>query len=293
MPSRPRGDIRIGISGWRYAGWRGVFYPENLPQKRELEYAAKRFRTIEINGTFYSLQKPELFRAWYEATPEDFVFAVKGARFITHMKRLKDCRVPLANFFASGVLALGDKLGPVLWQLPPNFRFDAERLAAFFDLLPRNTAEAASLARKHDERVSGRSLLIAPKNVPIRHALEVRHDSFRGTEFIRLLRKKKVGLVVADTVNWPCFMDVTADFVYCRLHGSEQLYTSGYCPRALDRWAERVLAWASGMEANGEHIAKPGPHRARREVFLYFDNDAKVRAPRDAQALVKRVARFS
>ncbi|HVW75370.1 MAG TPA: DUF72 domain-containing protein [Rhizomicrobium sp.] len=276
--------IRIGISGWRYAPWRGKFYPQGLRQADELAYAAGKFSTVEINGTFYSLQRPEFFECWRDATPRDFVFAVKGARFITHMKKLKDVETPLANFFASGVLALKEKLGPVLWQLPPNFVFRPEKLAAFFELLPRTTRQAARLARRHDSRLDGRACLKADADRPLRHALEIRHDSFRDPAFIALLRRHDVALVVADTVEWPLLMDATADFVYVRLHGSQQLYASGYGPRALARWAARIQAWSRGQEAEGEHAGPPAAKKPR-DVYVYFDNDAKVRAPFDAQAL--------
>lgn len=278
------GKVRVGISGWRYAPWRGKFYPEGLRQIDELAYAAGKFSSIEINGTFYSLQRPEFFTAWREVSPDDFVFAVKGARFITHMKKLKDVETPLANFFASGVLALKDRLGPVLWQLPPNFVFHPEKLAVFFDLLPRTTHEAARLARHHDARLKGRAWLKSDADRPLRHALEIRHDSFRDPAFIALLRRHRIALVVADTVEWPLLMDATADFVYVRLHGSQQLYASGYGPKALATWAARVRAWSSGAEAQGEHAGPPASKQAR-DVYVYFDNDAKVRAPFDAMAL--------
>lgn len=288
------GEVRIGISGWRYKGWRGVFYPAGLPQRRELEYAASIFGSVEINGTFYSLQRPESFARWAEVTPDDFVFAVKGSRYITHMLRLTKCRKPLANFFASGVLRLGRKLGPILWQFPVQFRFNAEKIAAFFEMLPRDTNAALALARRHDKRVSGRSWLRAPENRPLRYAMEVRDPSFVDPEFIRLLRRHEIALVCADAVSWPRLMDLTADFVYCRLHGSEQLYASGYDDKSLDEWAARVAAWARGSEpADAERVINaPAPKRARRDVFLYFDNDAKVRAPVDAQGLIDRVAKL-
>jgi uncharacterized protein YecE (DUF72 family) len=281
---------RIGISGWRYAPWRGKFYPKGLRQKDELTFAAGQFSTIEINGTFYSLQRPESFHAWRDATPEEFVFSVKGPRFITHMKKLKDVEIPLANFFASGLLALNTKLGPVLWQLPPNFHFRPEKLGHFFDLLPRTTGDALQLARRHDARLAGRNWLTIDADRPLRHALEIRHDSFRDTAFISLLRHHRVALVVADTVEWPLLMDVTADFVYVRLHGSEQLYASGYGPKALAAWADRIRAWQSGAEAEGTHIG-PNARKQKRDVFLYFDNDAKVRAPADAKALNRLLVR--
>ena len=281
-------EVRIGISGWRYAPWRGKFYPKGLRQKDELAYAANTFSSIEINGTFYSLQRPESFAAWHDATPDNFVFAVKGARYITHMLKLNNAEKPLANFFAQGLLALKAKLGPVLWQLPPNFIFRPDKLAAFFDLLPRSTAEALALARRHDDKVKGRTWLKAAGNRPIRHALEIRHDSFCDADFIRLLRKHDIALVVADTVEWPLLMDATSTFVYVRLHGSEQLYASGYGPRALDKWAERIRAWTAGQEAEGEHAGPPAA-RKKRDVYVYFDNDAKVRAPFDARSLIKRL----
>jgi len=284
------GKIRIGISGWRYAPWRGKFYPRDLRQADELAFASNIFSTIEINGTFYSLQRPASFEKWRDATPGDFVFAVKGARFITHMKRLRDVQKPLANFFASGLLALREKLGPVLWQLPPNFRFDPDLLERFFDQLPRTTRQAARLAKGHDNRLRGRSYLQTDAERPIRHALEIRHESFRTPAFIKLLRKHKVGLVVADTVDWPLLMDATADFVYVRLHGSTQLYASGYGPKALAKWAARTKAWAEGREAEGTHSGPRAPKR-QRDVYVYFDNDAKVRAPFDAQALMRLIAK--
>jgi uncharacterized protein YecE (DUF72 family) len=283
--------VRIGISGWRYAPWRGRFYPKGLRQKDELAYAAARFPTVEINGTFYSLQDPESFRRWADETPKDFVFAVKGPRFLTHMPKLGRPEKPLANFLANGLLALGPKLGPILWQFPPNFHFNEERLEAFFELLPRDTEAAAKLARKHDHRVKGRTALETDGKRPIRHAIEIRHDSFRTAAFIDLLRKHRIALVCADTVEWPLLMDLTADFIYCRLHGSEVLYASGYDDPALKRWAARVAAWAQGTEPRDavRVIAKPAPKRSRRDVYVYFDNDAKVRAPVDAWRLAALV----
>lgn len=287
-----QGRVRIGISGWRYAPWRGVFYPPGLAQRRELEYAAHCFHSIEINGTFYSLQRPESFRLWRDETPEEFVFAVKGSRFLTHMKRLKDFETPLASFFAQGVLALGPKLGPFLWQLPPNFHFDAERLRAFFEKLPTNTAEAAKLARRREvSLMKGRSVLSASGDYPLRHALEVRHESFLVPEFTALLREFNVALVVADTARkFPFVGDVTADFVYVRLHGDEELYASGYGEKALDDWARRIRAWRTGGVPNDvPRIERSRPERRPRDVYCYFDNDAKVHAPFDARGLMHRL----
>jgi uncharacterized protein YecE (DUF72 family) len=285
------GTVRIGISGWTYAPWRGVFYPKGLPHKKELAYAAEHFPSVEINGTFYGLQRPESFGRWRDETPDDFVFAIKGSRYITHMLKLRNVETPLANFLASGPLRLGPKLGPILWQFPPQMKFDAERFGAFFALLPHNTKQAEALADRHDARLAGRNWLKSDVEQPLRHAVEIRHDSFRTPAFIELLRSYNVALVCADTVKWPLLMDLTSDFVYCRLHGSEELYVSGYDDEALDRWAGRVRAWVHGGEPDdAERVLAPTrPIRKGRDVYVYFDNDAKVRAPVDAAALAERV----
>jgi uncharacterized protein YecE (DUF72 family) len=242
--------------------------------------------SVEINGSFYSLQRPASYQTWAARTPQDFVFAVKGSRFITHLKKLRDVQTPLANFFASGVLALGAKLGPLLWQLPPNLPFDPDKLAAFLALLPHRTTEAATLAQRHDERLEGRAWTATDADRPLRHALEVRHPSFRDPALIELLREHGVALVVADTAGtWPYLEDVTADFVYVRLHGDAELYVSGYTDQALATWAARVRAWRAGQSPRtAATIAPPAPVRPR-DVFVYFDNDVKVRAPVDAIAL--------
>ena len=285
------GRVRIGISGWRYAGWRGSFYPKELRQRDELAYASRHFDTIEINGTHYSLQRPEFFARWYDETPDDFVFAVKGSRFITHLKQLREVETPLANFFASGVLRLEEKLGPFLWQFSPRFRFDAERFDYFLGLLPRDSAAAAALAEHHDHRLKGRAWTKTGRKRPLRHAVEIRHPSFLDPAFVRLLRRHKIALVFADTVDWPYAEDVTAEFLYLRLHGSEELYANGYDDDALDRWAARIRCWRQGVEPNDSKLidATARPHRRARDVYVYFDNDAKVRAPFDAQSLRKRL----
>jgi len=285
-------NIRVGISGWTYPPWRGVFFPKAWPQKRELEFASRQVRSIEINGTFYSLQRPASYQAWYDATPRGFVFAVKGGRFITHLKRLKEVEVPLANFFASGILCLREKLGPILWQLPPNFRYDRERLARFFNLLPRNTEAAARLARRHDDRLNGRAYTKAGPSRPLRHALEVRHATFATPEFIELLRAHDIALVIADTAGkWPFLEDVTSDFVYIRLHGDEELYVSGYTDAALQEWARKIRGWSRGVTPrNTKRVGPPAPRASRgRDIFVYFDNDVKVHAPFDAMALAHRL----
>ena len=286
------GEIRVGISGWRYVPWRGTFYPSGLAQRRELEYASRRFSTIEINGSFYSLQRPEHYARWHAETPDGFLFSVKGPRFITHMLKLRGIEFAMANFFASGVANLREKLGPFLWQLPPMLRFDEERLAAFLASLPRDTDHAAALARRHNEKVAGRTTFAFGACRPLRHALEVRHDTFIDEAFIELLRRQNIALVVADTAGkWPYAEDVTADFVYVRLHGDKKLYVSGYGPSALERWRDRIIAWSEGSQrVDARCISSTLPNAcAGRDVFCYFDNDVKVKAPRDARALTNRI----
>ena len=285
-------ETRVGISGWRYGPWRGTFYPKGLAQRRELEFASRQLNTIEINGSFYSLQRPKNYQEWHAQTPDDFVFSVKGGRFITHMRKLKDVEQPLANFFASGVLCLGEKLGPILWQFPPQFGLNVERFATFFELLPRDTEAAAALAKGHDARLKGRSWTKAGAKRPIRHAVEIRHPSFQTREFVDLLRRHGVALVFADTAGrWPYFEDVTGDFVYARLHGDEELYVSGYDDSALDWWAARFAAWRAGSEPpDARRVGAGQAKKAKpRDVFVYFDNDVKVRAPFDAMGLARRL----
>ena len=291
--SPEQGRIRIGISGWRYPGWRGVFYPPGLLQADELSYASRHFDTIEINGTHYSLQRPEFFGRWRDETPEGFVFAVKGSRFITHMKQLRDIDAPLANFFAQGLLRLGDKLGPFLWQFPPRFRFDRDKLERFVAMLPRDGDAASVLASGHDRRLAGRSWAGCEAAGSLRHAIEIRHPSFLDPGFVALLRRYNVALVFADAVGWPYAEDVTADFLYLRLHGSQELYASGYSAEELDRWAARLLIWSTGGEPDDAKRIDPlaRPQRRPRDVYVYFDNDAKIRAPFDAQTLRRKLGR--
>jgi uncharacterized protein YecE (DUF72 family) len=287
------GKIYIGISGWRYTPWRGVFYPEELAQARELEFASRALPTIELNGSFYSLQRPASYAAWYDATPAGFVFSHKGNRYLTHILRLGEGVAPaLANVMASGVFNLREKLGPFLWQLPPNFKFDAKKLEHFFSLLPGDMEQAQILAYRHEPRMKGKTALDIDGNRKLRHALEIRNDSFIDPAFVALLRKYKVALVVADTAGkWPDFEDVTADFMYLRLHGDKELYASGYGGEALDRWAARVRAWSAGSQPDDAKLisGKPPRKRASRDVYCYFDNDIKVHAPFDARALMDRL----
>ncbi|WP_257385012.1 DUF72 domain-containing protein [Tahibacter caeni] len=290
---KPRsGRTYIGISGWRYAPWRGVFYPRGLAQRRELEYASRTFSAIEINGTFYSLQRPQSFRDWRQQTPDDFVFTVKAPRYVTHVLRLRDIETPLANFFASGVLALRERLGPILWQFPPSLRYDPQRFADFLALLPRTARQALALGRRRDTgRMRGRTALPRLDDAPLRHAVEIRHPSFCEAEFVEQLRAHNVALVVADTAGrWPLIEETTADFVYLRLHGDRELYVSGYDAAALDAWARRIRAWRLGSQPKGaRRITRTAAAKRPRDIYCFFDNDVKVRAPFDAYALAERL----
>jgi uncharacterized protein YecE (DUF72 family) len=271
----------VGISGYDYKPWRGTFYPEELAARRWLAYAAERFDSIELNGTFYSLKSPAVFERWVSEVPAgrpDFVFAIKAGRFITHNLKLRRAESSLGNFFASGVLALGRRTGPFLWQLPATYRFDAERLDGFLRLLPRTVRDAEAVARWHDDRLRRGALVDAagPPSAALRHAFEVRHASYFHDEFYALLREHGCAWVVADTAGkFPYAEQVTADFVYVRLHGSRQLYASGYGDEELDVWAAKVDAWRA----------------AGRDVYVYFDNDIKTHAPYDAMRLMERVDR--
>ena len=269
------GRAVVGISGYDYKPWRGRYYPDDLPARRWLEYASRRFDSVELNGTFYSLKSPAVFQRWFGEVPDDgFVFAVKGGRFLTHNLKLRNAEPSLGNFFASGVLALGRKTGPFLWQLPGTYRFDAERIDGFLRMLPRSSREAESVARRHDDRLRRGALVEAAVDVPFRHAFEVRHESYFHDEFYALLREHGCGFVVADTAGkFPYSEEVTADYVYVRLHGSRELYASGYTDAELDTWATKIASWRDGG----------------RDVYVYFDNDAKVHAPFDAERLMARV----
>jgi uncharacterized protein YecE (DUF72 family) len=296
MATMPSPRIRVGISGWRYAPWRGTFYPKGLPQRDELRYASGILPIIEINGSFYALQRPESYAKWYVETPVDFMFSVKGPRFITHMRRLKNVEAPLANFFASGLFNLREKLGPILWQFPPDFKYDKERMRTFLALLPRDTAGAAVIARKREAFMKGRARLSIDANRPLRYAIEVRNHSFLDDSFIDLLRKFNVAAVIAETARqWPMIQDITADFLYMRLHGDTEIYRSGYSDKALRRWAARIASWSRGTEPADARKVVPRriPVTKKRDVYCFFDNtDVKLRAPFDAQALRKKLDRL-
>jgi uncharacterized protein YecE (DUF72 family) len=268
------GRIRIGISGWQYDSWRGDFYPSGLPRRQELPYVADRLGTVELNGPFYALQNPTSYQRWHDATPEDFVFAVKGGRYVTHLKRLRDVEVALANFFASGVLLLADKLGPFLWQLPERVEFEEATIAQFLALLPTTTLEVARSATGHDDKVRATSYDEPERSSRVRHALEVRSPTFRDDRFFELLAQCDVACVLADSAGrWPEIDAATASFQYVRLHGHTELYTSRYSQPNLERWARRC-----------RDASEQGS-----DVYVYFDNDARGHAPHDALRLAALV----
>lgn len=283
------GTIRIGVSGWRYAPWRGAFYPAGLRQDDELAWAAERLPTIELNGSFYSLQTPASYADWHRATPPGFVFAIKGGRYITHVRRLKDVAKPLANFFASGLFNLKEKLGPILWQFPPNLKFDAARFEEFMAMLPHDTEAALALARRRDARMKGRAALKIDAPRVVRHAIEIRNPTFLDPAFIALLRRYRIALVVADTgERWPQPHDVTADFLYLRLHGATELYRSRYSEESLHAWAERIRCWSAGGEpADADRVVQQAPPPVPRDVYCYFDNTDKLHAPDNARRLME------
>lgn len=281
----------VGISGWKYDGWKGEFYPEDLPSKKELEYASRELPTIEINSTFYSLQKPSSFRKWYDSTPDGFIFSVKANRYITHIRRLKEIDIPLANFFASGILSLKEKLGPILWQFPPSMKFDPDLFENFFHKLPKDFIEAQAIGR-NSPFPKERKYLNVKKNFKLRHAVEVRNMSFLNPWFVEILRKYNIAIVFADTAGrWPYLEDLTADFIYIRLHGDAELYSSGYDERTLSFWAKRIKTWEEGKSPmDQQSITDTNSERSHRDIYVYFDNDAKVRAPIDAKSLIKKLS---
>ena len=266
MAKAAKSRIRIGVGGWTYEPWRGAFYPDGLAQKRELEYASCKLTSIEINGTYYGSQKPASFVKWHDETPDDFVFAVKGPRFTTNRRNLGEAGESIERFFASGVMELKDKLGPINWQFMATKKFDSEDFEAFLKLLPN--------------AVEGR---------PVRHAVEVRHESFVAPEFVALARKYKVAIVCAADSAYPQIADVTAPFVYARIMGATDAEPNGYSSKALDLWAERARQWASGgAPADLETVTPQQPGKTAREVFLYVISGFKERNPAAAMALIER-----
>ncbi len=260
--------IRVGIGGWTFEPWRGPFYPEGWPKARELEYASTHVTAIEINGTFYSTQKPATWADWARRTPDDFVFSVKASRFCTNRRVLREGAESIAKFINQGLVELGPKLGPILWQFAATKQFDPEDFGCFLEMLPRN--------------VDG---------VPLRHAIEPRHESFRSPTLVAMARKAGVAIVFADADKFPQFADQTADFTYARLQNAHEEEPAGYSPQALDRWVETAKAWAAGQAPEGyAYIAPPaesaGPPR---DVFVFMINGAKVRAPAAAMSLIGRL----
>ena len=265
--ARKPGAIRIGIGGWTFAPWRGVFYPDKLAQAKELGYAAGKVTSIEINGTYYGSQKPESFRKWASEVPDGFVFSVKGPRFATNRRILAEAGESIARFYESGVTELGDHLGPVLWQFAPTKKFDAADFGAFLALLPRTR-----------------------DGLTLRHAVEVRHDSFCVPEFVALLRAHNVAVVYADHSTYPAIADVTADFVYARLQTGDDGIATCYPPKTLDAWAKRLTAWASGSQPGDLPCVGDTPATTKaRDVFAYVIHEGKVRAPAGAMALIDRL----
>jgi uncharacterized protein YecE (DUF72 family) len=260
------GTIRVGVGGWTYEPWRGEFYPDGLPQKRELEYASQHLTSIEVNGTYYGSQKPESFAKWRDETPEGFVFSLKAPRFATNRRKLAESGESVERFFASGVMELGDKLGPINWQFMETKKFDPEDFQAFLQLLPKS--------------VEGRAL---------KHVVEVRHDSFRTPEFVAMARERGVAVVIAGDSQRPQIADLTAPFVYARVMGATEGPKLGYAPKTLDLWAARAKAWAAGEAPKGlDYVGEPGAG-APRDVFLYFISGHKVKNPAAAMALIKRL----
>jgi len=259
--------IRVGIGGWVFEPWRGVFYPKGLPQAQELSYASHKLTSIEINGTFYRTQKPDSFRKWAQETPDDFVFSLKGPQFATNRRVLAEAGESIERFFASGVLELKSKLGPILWQMAPTKKFDPDDFAAFLALLPQELGSK-----------------------PIRHAVEVRHESFVTPAFVALARKFSVAIVLVESDKHPPIADVTSDFVYLRLQRTSEKVKTGYPPPALAAWADRARAWADGGAPDDlPTIAGQSPPKRKRDVFIYMISGAKVRAPAAALALIERL----
>jgi uncharacterized protein YecE (DUF72 family) len=268
MDNKGSGIIRVGIGGWTYEPWRGVFYPKKHPQKRELEYASRQLTSIEINSTYYGAQKPESFRKWYEQTPDDFVFAVKAPRYATHRKVLIDAKKSIDRFLTGGVTELKHKLGPINWQFPPGKSFDANDFEAFLELLP--------------QRID---------NLPLRHAVEVRHESFQTSDFIDLARKYGVAVVMSADSTYPFITDITAPFIYVRLMGTQKRKLMGYPASTLARWAKRSKAWADGQTSDDlPNLTKAPKTSGKTDVYLYVIGGNKVVNPRAAMALIDRIS---
>lgn len=286
--------VYVGCSGWTFPGWKGTFYPKGLSAKKELSYATRQLTSIEINGTFYSMQKPATFQRWHDEAPDDFVYAVKGPEYITHRQRLKDVGTPLSNFLASGLLLLGKKLGPILWQFPPNMILKDDRFETFIKMLPHDSLAAGKLAKNHSDWMEERNFTAVKTKFPIRHAFEFRHPSFMNPDFIKLMREYNVAVVFAHSgaEKSPYFEDVTSDFIYGRMHGQEEKYKKGYCgERDTLKWfAKRVETWIAGKQPKDAMcVVDKAPPVKKRDAFIYFDTEEKVYAPQDAIDFTKLV----
>ena len=283
------GIIRVGISGWTYAPWRGVFYPKGLKREHELEYAASHFRAIEINGTFYGMQRPDTFARWAEQVPANFVFP---SRRRASSPTSGGCATSRCHWRISwpraccGWVSIWDRSFGSFRRISVSTRLGSNRSCS---ILPHDTEAAAALGRKHDDKLRAPAWLEAGTDRPLRHAIEIRHESFRCQEFIELLRAHDMALVCADSVEWPRLMDVTSDFIYCRLHGSEELYASGYDNAALDEWARRIRPGQPARRPEDAERVGGKARRRKRDVFIFFDNDMKVRAPANAMELIRRL----
>ena len=268
MNMTAKSHIYLGIGGWTFEPWRGVFYPKGLPHSKELAYASEHLTSIEVNGTFYRTQSPATYRKWASEVPDGFVFSIKGSRYVTNRRVLSEAGESIERFLNSGVTELGDKLGPLLWQFAPFKKFDEADFGAFLELLPETF---------NDRR--------------LRHVVEVRHDSFKTPEFVALLRKFKIAAVYTDHETYPNIADITGDFVYARLQRGEDTIPTAYPPKALDAWAKRAETWAKGGTSSDLQLADPDKKAkaAARDVFMYFIHEGKVRAPAAAMALIERM----
>jgi uncharacterized protein YecE (DUF72 family) len=260
-------NVHVGIGGWTFAPWRGVFYPKGLPHAKELTYAAEHLTSIEINGTFYRTQTPATFRKWASEVPDGFVFSVKGHQRVTHRRELKDAGESIEHFLNSGVLELGDRLGPLLWQFPPFKKFDAADFGSFLELLPRD--------------FQGHRL---------RHVVEVRHASFCVPEFVELLRKFETPVVFSEHAKYPAIADVAGDFLYLRLQKGDDAIPTAYPEDAIADWAGRIRKWLSGdAPADLPHVGTARSKIKPRDIFVYFIHEGKVRAPAAAMALIEKM----
>jgi uncharacterized protein YecE (DUF72 family) len=267
ITSQAKRRVRVGVGGWTYEPWRDAFYPDDLPHKRELEFASRKLTSIEINGTYYRSQTTETYAKWHDETPDDFVFSLKAPRFVTNRRVLAEAGPSIERFFAGGVMALGDKLGPINWQFMPTKKFDPEDFAGFLGLLPKS--------------VDGR---------PIRHAVEVRHESFQTPEFVALVRQYGVAIVIAGDSDYPQIADLTAPFVYARIMGTTETEPAGYSSSALDLWIQRARAWASGKSPDRlQMVGSTSAGRGARDVFLYVISGFKARNPAAAMAMIERL----